>query len=246
MKYTAASSLAFVVALAAASVATAFVPTTKTSTTTSASSTTARNALADRIFNLDLFAPVKDQNDYGARKSKNIKTGKITEKSYIPSGLTKAQYETIRKEAAVKKEKNYAMNVKKAGVFTDYTEWYTKRGTDLNAAWKKSVTLGHSMAKTKYDWSGTEDAKKFESTNVDKFSESFFGKKKIATPVKKIVVVKKPAVTKAYFNYGTADAKKVESSNGLSFFGMKKTVATPGVKKVVAAKKPAVKKSYFY
>jgi uncharacterized protein (DUF2147 family) len=67
-----------------------------------------------------------------------------------------------------------------SGVFTDYTEWYTKRGTDLNGAWKKDVNLGHSMAKTKYDWSGLQDAKKFESTNVDKFRAGVFGGKKAA------------------------------------------------------------------
>lgn len=102
-----------------------------------------------------------------------MKTGTLTNKSYIPSGLTKTEYEKIRKADKLKKEKNYEMNVAKAFKFTDFTEWYTKRGTELNQKWVETVTLGHSMAKTKYDWSNTSDAKKFESTNVEKFNESF-------------------------------------------------------------------------
>jgi hypothetical protein len=47
--------------------------------------------------------------------------------------------------------------VKKAGVFEDYTEFYIKRGTDTKADWKKDVTLGHRMAKTKYDWANLSD-----------------------------------------------------------------------------------------
>ena len=34
--------------------------------------------------------------------------------------------------------------------------------------------LTDEMAKTKYDWSGTADAKKFESTNTDSFLAGFF------------------------------------------------------------------------
>jgi hypothetical protein len=44
----------------------------------------------------------------------------------------------------------------KAGIFEDFTEWYKQRGTDLNQSWVKSVTQGHTMVKTKYDWSGTQ------------------------------------------------------------------------------------------
>ena len=50
------------------------------------------------------------------------------------------------------------------------------------------------MAKTKYDWSGVEDAKKFESTKTDSFLESF------KTPVSKKVAAKKaPAKKKSFF-----------------------------------------------
>jgi len=72
----------------------------------------------------------------------------------VPSGLTADQYNKIRADAAKKKQDNYQKNVAKAGKFLDYTKFYTDRGTDLKSDWKKSVTLGHNMAKTKYDWSG--------------------------------------------------------------------------------------------
>ena len=48
------------------------------------------------------------------------------------------------------------MNVAKAGKFLDYTKFYLDRGTDTNASWYNSVTGGHRMAKTKYDYSGKE------------------------------------------------------------------------------------------
>merc|ERR1712153_241327 len=104
------------------------------------------NALFDRVANMDLFAPKKDQNTYGARKKKDLRMGKITEgKSYVPSGMSAAQYESIRKRQDAKKASNYARNVAKAGVFEDYTEFYIARGTDLD----------QDCAKNKYDWAGT-------------------------------------------------------------------------------------------
>lgn len=115
---------------------------------------TSRDALFNKIFDMDLFAPKKDQNTYGARNKKNLKQGKITESSYIPAGLTKAQYEKVRAGDQNVKDTRYAKNVAKAGKFTDYTAWYTKRGTDTKDDWSKSATKGHDMAKTKYDWSG--------------------------------------------------------------------------------------------
>jgi len=95
-----------------------------------------------------------------------LKQGKLTDSSYVPSGLTKAQYEKIRATERKRKEDNYAMNVKKAFKFQDFTEWYAKRGTEEGGSFLKSVTLGHTMAKTKFDWSGVADAKKFESTRI--------------------------------------------------------------------------------
>jgi hypothetical protein len=107
---------------------------------------------------LDLFAPKADQNDYGARNKKNMKVGNIEQgKSYVPSGLSAEQYNKFRAAEAKKKADNYARNVKKAGVFEDYTEFYKKRGTDVGEGWFKTATRGHRMAKTKYDWSGDSD-----------------------------------------------------------------------------------------
>ncbi len=84
--------------------------------------------------------------------------GEIQEgKSYVPAGLSAAEYNKVRAAEAAKKKAKYEANVKKAGVFEDYTEFYKKRGTDVSQSWAKSATNGHRMAKTKYDWSGLSD-----------------------------------------------------------------------------------------
>merc|ERR1712021_316254 len=73
-----------------------------------------RGSLFDAIADMDLFAPKKDQNTYGARKNKNLSVGKIQQgKSYVPSGLTAAQYSDIRKKQQKSKEANYQRNVAK-------------------------------------------------------------------------------------------------------------------------------------
>merc|ERR1719329_409336 len=108
---------------------------------------------------MDLFAPKKDQNTYGARSKKNLKVGSITSNSYVPQGLSAKQYAEIRKKEQSKKDANYKRNVAKAGVFEDYTDFYLKRGTDTSQAWAKNKnSLGHRFAKTKYDWSGKKVA----------------------------------------------------------------------------------------
>lgn len=120
---------------------------------------------------MDLFAPKADQNTYGARNKKDLRLGKITNKSYVPAGLTAKQYDEIRKGQQKKKKDNYERNVAKAGVFEDYTDFYIKRGTDLSQDWAKNKnTLGHRFAKTKYDWSGTvgESFQKSGAGKVDK------------------------------------------------------------------------------
>jgi len=89
------------------------------------------------------------------------KVGKVEDgKSYVPGGMTAAQYNDIRAKEKARKDANYKRNVAKAGVFEDYTDWYKKRGTDTNGNWKRSVTLGHRMAKTKYDWDDIDGSKK--------------------------------------------------------------------------------------
>ena len=131
MKFTAAASLALVAS------ASAFAPAPS-----SGRASVAQNAIADKIFGMDLFEPKKDQNNYGARAKKNIKVGTLGSNSYVPAGLSKAEYEKIRAAEAKKKADNYQRNVAKAGVFTDFTEWYAQRGTELGQGWKKKVTLG--------------------------------------------------------------------------------------------------------
>jgi hypothetical protein len=111
-----------------------------------------------------------------------IVTGKITDKSYIPSGLTAAQYNDLRGAAVSKKKANYERNVKKAGIFEDYTDFYIKRGTDTKSSWKKDVTLGHRMAKTKYDWDKLSDKPLYVKTAEEKKKKAAAAKK---APVKK-------------------------------------------------------------
>ena len=72
---------------------------------------------------MDLFEPNKTQNDYGARAGKkSTGVAKLNDNSYVPFGLTKAQYEKIRSDEVSKKAANYDRNVKKAFKFQDYTE----------------------------------------------------------------------------------------------------------------------------
>lgn len=142
------ASTIFVAAATVAS-ASAFAPAPK-----APQSTQLNESLFKKISNLDLWAPVSDSNDYGGRAKKNVKTGSLTDRSYVPSGLTKAQYEKIRADTDAKKAANYQKNVNKAGIFQDYTEFYTKRGSEENGSWLKMPNRGHDMAKTKYDWSG--------------------------------------------------------------------------------------------
>jgi hypothetical protein len=76
-----------------------------------------------------------------------LKQGKLTDKSYVPAGLSRTDYEKIRSKDAAKKEENYKKNVAKAGKFIDFTDWYAKRGTNLDQNWKKDKNLGHTMVK---------------------------------------------------------------------------------------------------
>lgn len=117
------------------------------------------------VFEMDLFAPKSDQNDYGARSKKDLSVGNLGSKSYVPNGLSREQYAKVRAGEKAKKDANYKKNVDKAGKFLDYTQFYLDRGTDVGEKWSKSVTKGHRMAKTKFDWSGkTDQNKKQENT----------------------------------------------------------------------------------
>merc|ERR1712106_947529 len=122
-------------------------------------------SLSSVVFDMDLWAPVADSNDYGARRKKNlVANGKLAKKSYVPSGLSKAQYEKVRAEGAKKKKDNYDRNVAKAGKFSDFYAFYKNRGTDTKDSWR-DVTNSHTMAKTKYDWQGDDDMGGFGSSS---------------------------------------------------------------------------------
>ena len=146
---------------------------------------------------MDLWTPKKDQNTYGARDKKGIKTGSIGAKSYVPAGLSgkyhylslslthflylyltlgtltlAAQYAKIRAEDEKKKAVNYQKNVQKAFKYEDFTAFYLKRGTSEGGSWLNAPAKGHRMAKTKYDYSGAK-------VEDNKLPEAFsFGKKK--------------------------------------------------------------------
>jgi len=119
-------------------------------------------ALYRQIFNMDLFEPVKEQNNYGARNKKSLSVGKIGSSSYVPSGLSASEYQKIRDGDVAKSKANYERNVKKAGIFEDFTDFYLKRGTDTSQSWIKAPTRGHRMVKLKYDGDASTLGKKYD------------------------------------------------------------------------------------
>jgi hypothetical protein len=161
---------AFILAASLAS-ASAFVPAPQTP-----QSTQLNESFFKKISNMDLWEPVKNSNDYGARNNKKVSVGKLSDRSYVPLGLTKAQYEKIRADEQSKKAANYQRNVAKAGKFLDYTEFYTARGTDLKDSWYNAPNRGHRMAKTKYDWSGETNANPM-FTGIGNIKKKAFGGK---------------------------------------------------------------------
>jgi hypothetical protein len=81
---------------------------------------------------------------------------------------TAAEYAKVRARDEKKKSENYQKNVQKAFKFEDFTQFYLKRGTSEGGSWLKAPALGHRMAKTKYDYSGSkiEDNKLPEAFKV--------------------------------------------------------------------------------
>lgn len=106
---------------------------------------------------MDLWAPRKDSNKYGARAKKNLKQGSIGANGYVPDGLTAAQYNSIRQKEAAAKQAKYEEKKSKAFKFLDFTDFYLKRGTSEGGSWLKAPGRGHEFVKTKYDWSGKKD-----------------------------------------------------------------------------------------
>eukprot|EP00555_Chaetoceros_dichaeta_P004380 CAMPEP_0198263850 /NCGR_PEP_ID=MMETSP1447-20131203/13836_1 /TAXON_ID=420782 /ORGANISM="Chaetoceros dichaeta, Strain CCMP1751" /LENGTH=196 /DNA_ID=CAMNT_0043952597 /DNA_START=23 /DNA_END=613 /DNA_ORIENTATION=- len=133
-----------------------FVPSKKAASAKGAKKSV---TLSQRIFDMDLFSPVKEQNDFGARNTmkKDFKTGTLSKNSYVPQGLTKAQYEKVRSADSTAKKNNYNKFFSKVGTTLGFYEFYKGRGTDTSQGWKDKVTAGHVFAKTKYDWQGDDD-----------------------------------------------------------------------------------------
>ncbi|CAM9412795.1 unnamed protein product [Heterosigma akashiwo] len=64
---------------------------------------------------------------------------------YVPDGLTEAEYEAIKAEAAAKKVANKKKKV--TGKFEDLTEWLMAR----DKKYPGTVGKGHRMAKANFD-----------------------------------------------------------------------------------------------
>merc|ERR1711865_1243344 len=127
-----------------------------------------KKTVASAVFDMDLYNyRVDPSNQYGSRKNKGLKLGTLSAKSYVPDGMTQREYTKTRFDDKAKKDASYQRNVAKQQVYTDFTAWYTKRGTDKKADWY-SITNGHDMAKTKYDWSGGESGNEFASRKFSK------------------------------------------------------------------------------
>jgi hypothetical protein len=89
-----------------------------------------------------------------------LKVAKLGSNSYVPAGLSAAEYQKIRDRDEAKKNANYSKNVAKAFKFTDFTQWYLNRGTSEGGKWLNAPGLGHTFAKTKYDYSGGKNEQK--------------------------------------------------------------------------------------
>ena len=93
-----------IVTAAAVASASAFAPQSPARTTTSLQAE--KKSIASRIFDMDLFKDVADQNDYGARGKKKLTTGNIGSNSYVPAGLSAAEYNKVRNNDLAKKNAN--------------------------------------------------------------------------------------------------------------------------------------------
>jgi hypothetical protein len=105
-----------------------------------------------------------------------LKTGKVASNSYVPAGLTLAQYQKIRAADESKKDSNYKKNVSKAFKFQNFDEFYLKRGTDVNGKWLNAPGKGHTFTKTKYDYAGEGSPNMSDAKVPEAFSfPSIFG-----------------------------------------------------------------------
>jgi hypothetical protein len=107
-----------------------------------------------------------------------LKVGSITDKSYVPAGLSPEQYKKIRAADQAKKDNNYKKNVSKAFKFQDFDQFYLKRGTSEGGSWLKAPGRGHTFTKTKYDYSGSGNAPLSDAKVPEAFTFPGFGGKK--------------------------------------------------------------------
>lgn len=129
---------------------------------------------SSQVAGMDLFAPNPDINKYGQR-GKKVKQGSIGSNSYVPAGLSLSEYQKIRQKDVAKRDASYKRNVAKAGKYTDFTDWYVKRGTEEGGGWLKAAGRGHTFAKLKYE--DLSQQKKYDGTgNI--FGKKTSGKKK--------------------------------------------------------------------
>lgn len=175
-----------------------------------------KKSIFDTVSDMDLFntngvGSGLNRNAYGARNQKmykkNLKVGRITGKSYVPSGMTQEQYANLRTKEASYRDASYKKNADKEQVFKPFYDFYKKRGTDDVDNWR-SVTNGHDMAKTKYDW---DNVKSLMTTATVK--DNAAGKKQVKkfTPA-----AKKRASTKV-----SASGKKVGQKTKFTLFEKK-------------------------
>lgn len=86
---------------------------------------------------------------------------KLGSNSYVPDGLTAAQYENIRQKEAAAADSSYSKWVAKAGKFMTLDTFTAARENSKGDKFTKDPTRGHRMAKLKY---GPGDEKKWDGT----------------------------------------------------------------------------------
>merc|ERR1711865_372770 len=128
-----------------------FAPVAPSSTTTAL-----QGSLFDGIAGMDLYAPKKDQNEYGARKKKKLSVGKIQAgKSYVPDGLT-AKHTKVSVPNNRRRRNRITPATLRRRVCLKITPTFTRSVVPISQDWAKNKnTLGHRFAKTKFDWAGT-------------------------------------------------------------------------------------------
>lgn len=90
--------------------------------------------------------------------------------------MSLADYQKVRAADDAKKAANYDKNVKKAGKFLGFDEFYLKRGTSEGGNWLNAAGRGHTFAKTKYDFEDSTNPNMSNAKLPEAFSfPSIFG-----------------------------------------------------------------------